>query len=149
MIRRIKKTTRQLIKKYRTSDPFELAEALNVILLYVPLKGVNGFYQYYKRNHLIYLSDTLSEEECRQVLAHELGHLILHKDVNAIFLNNHTLVSTQQYEQEADMFASELLIADEDILDNPHYTLKQLACFTRTEEKHVKYKLKLLGLESA
>lgn len=137
----IKDIIRKLIQKYKTANPFELAEALNVILLYVPLKDVNGFYHYYNRNHLIYLSDTLSEVECRRVLAHELGHLILHKDTNAIFLSKHTSLPTQRYEKEADIFASELLISDDDILDNPHYTINQLACLTGTEEKHIKYKL--------
>lgn len=143
----IKTLTQKIIKKYKTANPFELAEALNVILLYVPLKGVKGFYQYYNRNHLIYLSDTLSDIECRQVLAHELGHLILHKDINAIFLHNHTSLITSRYEKEADIFASELLISDDDILDNPYYTIKQLASLTHTDEKYVKYKM--LSLKSA
>ena len=141
---RIKNIVRKLIKKYKTTDPFMLAKELNVILLYVPLKDVNGFYHYYKRNHLIYLSDTLSEVECRRVLAHELGHLILHHKVNAIALNTQTSLITQRYENEADIFASELLISDEDILDNPHFTTTQLALLTGTNEKYVKYKV--LGL---
>ena len=142
---KIKNCVRKLIKKYGTSDPYQLVKELNVILLYVPLKSVNGFYNYYKRNHLIYLSDTLSEVECRRVLAHELGHLILHCKVNAIALSTHTSLGVERYENEADMFASELLISDEDILDNPNLTIKQLACLTGTEEKHVKHKL--LGLK--
>lgn len=141
---RIKDTVRKIIKKYKTRDPYEIAEALDVILLHVPLKGVNGFYHYYNRNHLIYLSDTLSDLECRRVLAHELGHLILHKDINAIFLDTQTSLSTHRYEKEADIFASELLISDEDILDNPDFTINQVACKTGTNENYVRNKL--LGL---
>lgn len=61
------------------TESFEIVRGLNVILVDAPLSGVRGFYQYFQRNHIIYLDETLSEQERTLVLAHELGHLFLHK----------------------------------------------------------------------
>ena len=36
-------------------NPFEIVRGLNVILVDAPLSGVRGFYQYFQRNHIIYL----------------------------------------------------------------------------------------------
>ena len=51
-LRSIKDLVNNIVKKYNTRDPFKIAKELDVILLTVPLKDVNGFYQYYKRNTL-------------------------------------------------------------------------------------------------
>lgn len=136
----IKNKVKNIIKRYKTNDPYEIVEALDVILLYVPLVGVNGFYNYYKRNHIIYLNENISEEEQRITLAHELGHLFLHKNTNAIYLNTATSLNTQRLEREADIFASELLISDNSILDNADMTAKTLSSLLGVKEKHIIYK---------
>ena len=141
----IKDTVNRLVKKYGTRDPVRLASELNVILLYVPLKGVNGFYQYYKRNHIIYINQDLDEVTQRITLAHELGHMFLHKKTNAIYLNTKTHLLTAKYEIEADIFASELLIEDDSVINNLHLTIDQLASYLEVEPKHVKYKLENIG----
>ena len=43
---RIKRRVEQIARKYRTRDPFEMIKGMNVILVYYPLEGVHGFYQY-------------------------------------------------------------------------------------------------------
>lgn len=136
----IKNKVNEIIKRYKTNDPYKIAEALDVILLFVPLKGVNGFYNYYKRNHIIYINEDLEEEEQRITLAHELGHLVLHKNTNAIYLNTTTALNTQKFEREADIFASELLISDNDIIDNVNLTAKTLSKILCVKEKHINYK---------
>ncbi len=72
---RIKRRVEQIVRKYRTRDPFEMIKGMNVILVYYPLEGVHGFYQYFQRNNIIYLDERLSKNEQRFVLAHELGHI--------------------------------------------------------------------------
>ena len=69
----IKKIVNSLVKKHKTRNPFEIIKGLNVILVPVPLEGVRGFYQYFQRNNIIYIDDSLPEHEQILVCAHELG----------------------------------------------------------------------------
>lgn len=97
----IKKRANQIAHRFQSRNPFEIVRGLNVILVDAPLSGVRGFYQYFQRNHIIYLDETLSEQERTLVLAHELGHLFLHKKANAIFrcvqLRKHSKAREKRY----------------------------------------------------
>lgn len=112
----IKARVNRLVRFYKTRDPFEMIKGMNIILVNYPLEGVRGFYQYFQRNNIIYLDEKLSDSERRFVLAHELGHMMLHKKSNAIFMDTRTQFNTSKYEQEANLFAMELLLPDQ-ILD--------------------------------
>ena len=79
--------------------------------MYVPLVHVGGFYQRYKDRDIIYINQELSEEEQRLYCAHELGHMILHKNINSIFLDTDLHVEGI-YELEANVFAIQLLQDD-------------------------------------
>ena len=98
----IKRLVNSLVRKHKTRDPFEIIENLNAIVVFHPLQGVRGFYQYFQRNNIIYIDETLSEHEQRLVCAHELGHMLLHKKSNAIFMDSRTQLNTTKYEIEAD-----------------------------------------------
>ena len=63
---------------------------MNVILVPVPVKGVKRFYQYFQRNNIIYIDDSLLEHGQLHVCAHELGHMLMHKKANAIFMDTYT-----------------------------------------------------------
>ena len=78
-------------------------------------------------NNIIYIDESLPENEKTFVLAHELGHMLLHKKTNALFLDTRTQLKTYRYEKEANTFAAELLIPDSLILEHPGYTKSQLA----------------------
>lgn len=97
-----------LITTYETRDPFNLCRELDIIVLHVPLVRVNGFYQRYDDQDIIYINDDLTDEEKILVCAHELGHALLHNDVNTVFLETHKLVENI-YELEANVFAIQLL----------------------------------------
>ena len=101
-----KQKANSLIRKFGTTDPFKIAENLDYIVVELPLKGVRGFHQYIKRNHIIYIDDSLSEEDRHWVCAHELGHIFLHPHLNKLFMANHTYNVQSKYEQEADKFAA-------------------------------------------
>ena len=64
----IKKRANQIAHRFQSRNPFEIVRGLNVILVDAPLSGVRGFYQYFQRNHIIYLDETLSEQERTLVL---------------------------------------------------------------------------------
>ncbi len=88
---------RTIVEKCETRNPFRIIEQLGVILIYYPLEGVNGFYQYFQRNNIIYIDDHLSEHEAFFVCAHELGHMLMHKKSNAMFLDSRSHLNTCKY----------------------------------------------------
>ena len=136
----IKRRVSQLVRKYQTRDPFEMIKGMNVILVHYPLEGVRGFYQYFQRNNIIYLDERLTKAEQRFVLAHELGHMFLHKRANAIFMDTRTQFNTDKFEKEADTFAMELLVSDAEIIEHPDLTIGQLARMTGYTEELLKCK---------
>ena len=46
----------------------------------------------------------MSDPEQRFVLAHELGHMFLHKKANPIYMDTRTQLNGARYEREADFF---------------------------------------------
>lgn len=136
----IKQKANSLARKYSSRNPLEIVKNLNVILVYYPLRDVRGFYQYFQRNNIIYIDDELSENEQKVVCAHELGHMLLHKNSNALFMDTRTHFVTTKYENEANTFAAELLIPDSVILDNPGMTKNQIARIMGYEEKILDFK---------
>ena len=139
----IKSMVNKLVRLYKTRDPFEMIRGMNVILMSYPLEGVRGFYQYFQRNNIIYIDDRLPKHEQKFVLAHELGHMFLHKKTNAIFMDTKTGFNTQKYEIEANKFAVELLLPDETLIEyvNNGYTMDQIARITGYHEKLIELRL--------
>ena len=86
----IKKKADELARKFQTRNPFEIIRGLNVILLFVPLIDTRAFYQYFKRNNIIYIDENLPRHEQMFECAHEMGHMFLHKKANAIFMDTRT-----------------------------------------------------------
>lgn len=136
----IKQKANSLAKRYNSRNPFEIIKNLNVILVYYPLKDVRGFYQFFQRNNIIYIDENLTESEQIVVCAHELGHMFLHKNSNALFMDTRTHFVTTKYENEANTFAAELLIPDSIILDNPGMTKSQIARLSGYNEKIMEFK---------
>lgn len=138
----IHNSVQSVVKKYHTRNPFDIASEKNAILVYAPLVDVRGFYQYFQRNHIIYIDENLTEHEKRFVCAHELGHLFMHKQANAIFMDTRTCFNTDKPEIEANTFAAELLIPDEIILENHYLTTEQLSRLLGYEKELIELRLK-------
>lgn len=106
----------KLVKKYKTSDPFELADYMNVNVYILPLHNeIKGIYQHFKRNKFIYISQALRHPEQRIVCGHELGHSVLHQCQNISFIQHKMFCVKNKFELEANLFAAELLISDEEV----------------------------------
>lgn len=112
-----KRIVASLVRKYRTRDPFLLADALGYVVIRTPLHGIRGFYQYVQRCYVIYIDSALEELEARFVCAHEIGHALMHRGYNRIFMDTHTYFPTNKYEIEANRFAVDFLYDDEDLQD--------------------------------
>lgn len=131
-----------IVQKYHTRNPFEIIKEKNVILIYAPLIDVRGFYQYFQRNHLIYIDEKLPDNEKTFVCAHELGHMYLHKGTNTVYMDTRTCFNTNKYEIEANQFAAELLIPDEIILENHYMTTEQLSRLLGYEKALIELRLR-------
>lgn len=142
----MKKDIRKLIayytKKFNTRNPFEIADFLNIEVQIGPLGSRCGCYMFLKNHRCIFLSEKLSEHEMELVMAHELGHAIMHRKGNCYFIRNKTLLLTSKTEIEANTFAAELLIPDEVIQENRKLTTEQLSRLLGYEQSLIELRLK-------
>ncbi|GIN71186.1 ImmA/IrrE family metallo-endopeptidase [Bacillus sp. J14TS2] len=123
-----KNTAIQLMKKYNTNNPFELAEHKKINVVTRALhEDIGGFYLYMRKSQYIFLNSSLSEEETFFVGAHELGHALQHTRVSTPFLRKKTLFSVDKIEVEANKFAVELLMPDCLLQEYIHLSIYDIA----------------------
>ena len=139
----VKKKVAYHKRKFRTADPFKIAEALGIEVMICDIGSRLGCYMYLKRSKCIWINECLEGNERLFVMAHELGHAILHPKENCYFLRNHTLLNTRT-EQEANKFAIELLISDDLICEiSQHgYTIDQCSRFLGYSKELIELRLK-------
>ncbi len=101
-----------LRKKYETTNPFHICAEKGIHIMYENLGNIMGYFNEFKRIKIIHLNENLSSEEVNFVCAHELGHAMLHPNLNTPFLKRHTLFSIDKIEREANTFAVELMLSD-------------------------------------
>lgn len=113
---RLKHIVEDLVKKFGTACPFELASCLNIIIIEWNLnEEIRGYYKYHKRNRYIVINSNLNDKWKRVVCAHELWHAVLHPRINTLFMRKYTLLSVDKIEREANIAAAHLLIPDDSL----------------------------------
>ena len=137
----IRKKVDALVRTYQTRNPFEMIKGMNVILVRCPLDGVRGFYQYFQRNNIIYIDESLTETEQMFVCAHEMGHMFLHKKSNAVYMDSRTYLNTNRFENEANLFAMELLVSDEFLAYHKQFTTEQISRMLGYHESLIRLRL--------
>ena len=117
----IKLRVKNLEKKYGTRDPYKLCKRLKINIIYMDLGEIKGIYKKVVTNKFIVINENLDEFCQKVVLAHELGHAVLHHSKEIQALKDYDLFPryTNQIEIEANTFAAELLI--DDTFDNDEY----------------------------
>lgn len=139
----IKSLTAFFIRKYGTNNPFEIARSLNIKIVYIPLGKISGYYKYFQKRKCIYINADIEDMHfMRMVMAHELGHAILHPKENCYFLEHHTLMLTNKNEVEANRFAVNLLISDDELSDYKEYSCEQISNITGYEMKLIELRMK-------
>lgn len=119
----------KLRNKHHTSDPFELCEILNIIVTPWDLANdTNGFYKYVRRNRFIFYNSNLPDHQIKYVVAHELGHAVLHTRINATFTKSIYWSNLNKIELEAHHFAVSLLLSDIEI--ESFDTKKEICLYT-------------------
>lgn len=144
----IQTAVEDIVKKYNTTDPFELCEYMGINVLKQELPdSVNGFFVKIMQNYVIIINDGCSYEKSKFVLAHELGHIILHGDTNSIDLRSNTNLCVEKLENQADYFAGYLLIKQHELDFNNccdmQMTSENIATLTGIPERVVRYVLHL------
>ena len=111
---------KELKHKYSTNDPFKIAKVLGIHIMFRDdFKSLYGMYTYMLKNRFIMINSNISENKQKIVCAHELGHDLFHRDIaEKQVLQEFVLYDMQmRTEYEANVFAANLLIDDEDLFD--------------------------------
>lgn len=82
-----------LIQKHKTRNPFEIADCLNINVLYRPLGRLKGIYIYTRRSRYICINNELDSPTKRLVRAHEIGHDRFHRHLSIMNLHAQELIS--------------------------------------------------------
>ncbi|ATW24123.1 ImmA/IrrE family metallo-endopeptidase [Candidatus Formimonas warabiya] len=132
---------RRLVKKYETRDPAKIAQAIGVTIKYKSYSHhTKGYFINTLRNKFIVVNKNLPEFEQRIVLAHELGHAILHSNRGTYMIREYTLFPKGIQENEANKFAAEFLIYDIDKNMIKDMSCDQIAQYFGVPKELVVYK---------
>ena len=107
---------KEIKRRYNESDLFRLCEdmGIRVIIHETPISVVafKGCSMVVSRIPIILLNSKMKEILMRVVLAHEIGHSVLHRELAAIrgFHDFDLFGMKDQCEYEANVFAAELLL---------------------------------------
>lgn len=125
----IRRKVAELIRRYKTDDPFLIADLKNIYIVYGDLGGKFGNYIKYKRSKFIILDDKRTPERILPfVCAHELGHALCTPNDNTQWLKTYTMTVNADYiERMANEFAVELLLNDKYISDHAEHSIYNLA----------------------
>ncbi|ARE89099.1 Metallopeptidase ImmA [Clostridium formicaceticum] len=120
-----------LLDLYATKDVYELYEALEISIVYLEEDSIllQGHDALYNRNYLdrevVFLRGGLSLEYERFILAHELGHALLH--THLVSNTFHSLTNLDKLEKQASYFAVRLLDVKLDSIALEGFTIEQIA----------------------
>lgn len=109
-----------LLQKHHTRDPFELCGRLGIRVRYKDLgTSVKAYYFYQSRIKNIVLNSRSGKIAQRVLCAHELGHSVLHGELAAMrgFQELELFDNSAAAEYEANLFAAELIVSDEELFD--------------------------------
>ena len=124
VIENICREVARLKRKYDEDDPVRLAKAMGIIVSYEPMgrepSACKGFFMIQSRKKLIMINSDLPKVVQRIILAHELGHAVLHRrELSALkaFHDFSLYDSTARFEYEANLFAAEYLLDDDKVIE--------------------------------
>ncbi len=108
-----------LVLRYGTRDPFELCKEMDIRIRYKDLgTEIKAYFFYQSRIRNIVINQRTAHIVRRILCSHELGHGILHKELATMkgFQELELFDSVTPIEYEANLFAAELLIDDDKLL---------------------------------
>ena len=107
---------KNLVNKYRTGNPFQLASDLGITIVRLPLPDdMRGFLVNVLRRKYIVLNDGLCYAEQKVTVCHELGHARLHAGYGYYLHPDRAYYVRSRLEAEANEYAAHLLAYSTDI----------------------------------
>ena len=131
----IDKKIENLIKKAGSDD---LEDIISYLGIKIVKESTESFYCQIKDKKYIYLNKEAPEELKPFILAHELGHAILHQEEISHY--SPLSITKTATEREADYFAFKILGLEIDPTYN--YTASQYASLLNVNEDTIKYLIK-------
>lgn len=129
-------------------DPYDIAAGLGIkIIKNYDFKKLYGMYTVIKRRRIIILNGNLDKSLEKTVLAHELGHDRMHRNLAANRVVHDVMLydMTARPEYEANMFAAELLISDDEILE----LMREYGYSTEQTAGILGFNINLIGIKLA
>lgn len=125
----VRRKVAELLHRYKTADPFQLAAYKNIRIIYADLGGKFGNYLKYKRSKFIIIDERRTPANMLPfVCAHELGHALCTPNDNTQWLKTYTIsINADRVEHVANQFAVELLLNDDFIAEHEGISLYDLA----------------------
>lgn len=146
-MKNIRVRVNNVIKKYGTRNPTELAKELNITIVKRNYSmSTKGYFLSANGRKFIVINSMLDEISQKVVLAHELGHALLHSSKGIYFMRDNILFPRGIVENEANKFAAELLINEKEIdkLLLHEMCLNQIASYLEVPEQLVRFKFERL-----
>lgn len=119
----IRLLVQELKNKYETDNVYELCDAMKILVLPESLgrkpDSIKGFFLMHRNVKSITYNCDLPDYLQDVIVSHEVGHAVLHQ--GAAIKSFHDVVmfdKVSPMEKEANVFAAELLISDEELLKN-------------------------------
>lgn len=106
------KKAKEITHKYGTRNPALIAKNMNISLVYLPFDEIYGMACSLGKHRFIGVNTGLDEPVQQLVIAHELGHFVLHPEGSFFFVLNQTMFYSK-LEYQANMFAIGLCIGEE------------------------------------
>lgn len=136
----IKERVEFLLAKYG-NDPFRVAKARNIHILYSDLGGRYGNYMKYKREKYIMIDpDRCPQNMVNFVCAHELGHAECTPNENTAWLKAYTFGVNDKIELVAYKFAVEFILPDIYLHEHPETSIYTLAKIRGVPNKFIRLK---------
>lgn len=140
----ISRKARRLTTKYSLTDPARLCEAIGIKVVYQDMgtaeTSIKAMLVVERQIKCIVVNDNLPDVIMRFILAHELGHAVLHTKKCKQFTDNGLFDDRSCMEKEANLFAAELLFGNSDeLIKRMKYS--ELSMFQLAAEYCVPYEL--------
>ena len=117
----IVKIVNKLIDRCGTRDPYKVAKELGINIIYRNFDKQRGAYKVILKNRFVFLKNGMHPVVEQIVLWHEIGHDVLHRQeavaVGGFKEFNIFDMRDQRMEYEANMFAAQIALPDDEILE--------------------------------
>lgn len=135
----VKRIVSELVERFETRDPYAIAENLGFYVQEGPLGQIFGCHLDIDGHKFIYVNSDSPHNIKKIVMAHELGHAVMHQEGHYFFSWGDGFYRNRA-EIEAHTFAVELLVPDQFIMEHQGYTISQLAALSGYTERLLSFK---------